>query len=88
MRFHADHGVLRGDEVVRRPAEHLGGDVELGELLFLMLEVFRAHVFQQAGVSSAPAQKLDGPLQFLPFSVARVHVGRYDFGGFPVTAEV
>ena len=69
VHFHADHGILRGDEVRRRPAKHLGGDVELGELLFLVLEVLRADVFQEPRMASASAEKLDSPVQLLPLSI-------------------
>jgi hypothetical protein len=69
MRFDADDGVRGGVEVLLRPAENFGGDRELRKLLFLLLKILRAQVLEQTSVSSAPAQKFDGPLQFLPFSV-------------------
>ena len=65
MDFHAHHCVLCGVEAVGRASENLGGNVELGELIFLLLEVLAACVFQQSCVSSASAQKPDGTFQFL-----------------------
>ena len=70
MRFDADHGVRGGIEVLLRPTEYFGGDGELRKLLFLLLKILRAQVLEQSAGPSAPAQKLDGPLQFLPFCVA------------------
>jgi hypothetical protein len=41
--------------------------------------MLRAQVLEQAARARAPAEQLDGTLQFLSFSVARVHIWQYDF---------
>ena len=76
MHFDAHHGVGGGIELLVRPSEHLGGDGEFGKLLFLVEKMFRAQVLEQSARPRASAQKLDGPLQFLSFCVARIHIGR------------
>ena len=73
MSFDADDCILRRIEAFLRSPKDSGRDVELGELIFPLLEGSLAEIRQQSTRSRASAQKLDRSLQFLSLGVARVH---------------
>lgn len=73
MRLDAYDGIVRRIEGLRRSAEDFRRDVELSELFFALLEVFRTDVGQESTRPSASAEQLDDSIQFLPFGVLRSH---------------
>jgi hypothetical protein len=70
MHLDAHHRVLGRIEILQRATEHIAGNVEFGELGFLMREEFRAQVFEQTARPRASPQEVDGTFEFESFRVA------------------